>query len=49
MLSSTVTAMAGELLFLGIFGLARRFESQAKPSALAQEEDTWGFALFRLS
>ncbi len=32
-LSSTVTAIAGALLFLGVFGLAKRFESQAKPSA----------------
>ncbi len=31
-LSSAVTAIAGALLFLGIFGLAKRFESQAKPS-----------------
>jgi len=32
-LSSTVTAIAGALLFLGVFGLAKRFESRAKPSA----------------
>ena len=32
-LSSTVTAMAGALLFIGVFGLAKRFESQAKPAA----------------
>jgi hypothetical protein len=32
-LSSMVTAIAGALLFLGVFGLAKRFESQAKPSA----------------
>src|SRR6266702_1582600 len=32
-LSSMVTAVAGALLFLGVFGLAKRFESQAKPSA----------------
>lgn len=32
-LRSTVTAIAGALLFLGVFGLAKRFESQAKPSA----------------
>jgi len=32
-LSSIVTATAGALLFLGVFGLAKRFESQAKPSA----------------
>jgi len=32
-LSSTVTAIAGALLFLGVFGLAKRFESQAKPPA----------------
>ena len=32
-LSSAVTAVAGALLFLGVFGLAKRFESQAKPSA----------------
>ena len=32
-LSSTVTAVAGAFLFLGVFGLAKRFESQAKPSA----------------
>src|SRR6266571_1702435 len=31
--SSTVTAITGALLFLGVFGLAKRFESQAKPSA----------------
>jgi hypothetical protein len=31
-LSSMVTAIAGALLFLGVFGLAKRFESQAKPS-----------------
>ena len=32
-LSSMVTAVAGALLFLGVFGLAKRFEGQAKPSA----------------
>jgi len=32
-LRSTVTAIVGALLFLGVFGLAKRFESQAKPSA----------------
>jgi len=32
-LSSTVTAIAGALLFIGVFGLAKRFEKQAKPSA----------------
>ena len=32
-LSSAVTAMAEALLFIGIFGLAKRFESQAKPAA----------------
>jgi hypothetical protein len=32
-LSSTVTAIAGALLFIGVFGLAKRFENQAKPSA----------------
>ena len=32
-LSSTVTAIAGALLFIGVFGLAKRFESQAKPVA----------------
>src|SRR5438445_1620308 len=32
-LSSPVTEIAGALLFLGVFGLAKRFESQAKPSA----------------
>jgi hypothetical protein len=32
LLSSAVTAIAGALLFFGVFGLARRFESQAKPS-----------------
>ncbi|OLE83787.1 MAG: hypothetical protein AUF79_18125 [Crenarchaeota archaeon 13_1_20CM_2_51_8] len=32
-LSSAVTAIAGALLFFGVFGLAKRFESQAKPSA----------------
>src|SRR5205807_8457794 len=32
-LSSVVTAVAGALLLLGVFGLAHRFESQAKPSA----------------
>jgi hypothetical protein len=31
-LSSTITAIAGALLFLGVHGLAKRFESQAKPS-----------------
>ena len=32
-LSSMVTAIAGVLLFLGVFGLAKRFEHQAKPPA----------------
>ena len=32
-LSSMVTAIAGALLFFGVFGLAKRFENQAKPSA----------------
>jgi len=32
-LTSMVTAVAGALLFLGVFGLAKRFESQAKPLA----------------
>jgi hypothetical protein len=32
-LSSTVTAIAGALLFFGVFGLAKRFEKQAKPPA----------------
>src|SRR2546426_12573266 len=32
-LSSAITAIAGALLFFGVFGLAKRFESQAKPSA----------------
>jgi hypothetical protein len=32
-LGSTVTAIAGALLFIGVFGLAKRFENQAKPSA----------------
>jgi hypothetical protein len=32
-LSSMVTAVAGALLFFGVFGLAKRFENQAKPSA----------------
>src|SRR5690348_14076430 len=33
LLSSMITAVAGALLFLGVFGLAKRFENQAKPSA----------------
>ena len=32
-LSSLVNVAAGALLFVGVFGLAKRFESQAKPSA----------------
>jgi hypothetical protein len=32
-LSSMVTAIAGALLFFGVFGLTKRFENQAKPSA----------------
>jgi hypothetical protein len=32
LLSSAVNVVAGLLLFLGVFGLAKRFESQAKPS-----------------
>jgi hypothetical protein len=32
-LSLMATAMAGALLFFGVFGLAKRFERQAKPSA----------------
>ena len=30
--SSTINVAAGLLLFLGVFGLAKRFQSQAKPS-----------------
>lgn len=35
LLSSMVNVVAGVLLFLGVFGLARRFENQAKPPAAA--------------
>ena len=32
-LSSAVAAIAGAILFFGVFGLAKRFENQAKPPA----------------